>query len=200
MTKPSMQVVKGRVKSASQKLIETRGSDANGGTTTYDSQSIALRLDGQPLALMLNTTKAADIFVGHDDELDVACLPFADRLEIYGIRNRTDGSVYLARTAHVASARWERLGFAIMLPTALIAALIGHFNGVGRVESLWVFLGLGLGFPALVRLVSAIARLFGFVAMPEARGHAQPGGHREMRAAREALAITQDEQDRIRFV
>ena len=104
------------------------------------------------------------------DELEVACLEFADRLEIYGIRNHTDGSVYLARTALVASARWELACVPILLGASLLLAGICYALGMDPGTVVEWSLILGIAAPACILVLGAIARVFGWVLMPEVRG------------------------------
>ncbi|MGF6649430.1 hypothetical protein [Paraburkholderia sp. GAS82] len=200
MMKRALRVVSGSVLSVSQKSIITDGFSTNGAPVKFDSEGIALRLDLVQMPLTVNTTRASDIFIAAGDKLDVACFEEPDRLQIYGIRNNTDGSVYLARTAQVASARWEVASVPLLLGASLIMAAIGHFFGLDRDFLLKGVLLFGVLPPAVICTIGAVARLFGHAAMPEIRGHAQPGGRHEMIAARQALAITQEERRYVRFI
>lgn len=100
-----MQFTSGTVISASQKSIVINVWSPNVGPTTDRNEEITLRLDSIERPLILKTSNTHELFIAKDDRLDVACVEYPDRLAVVGIRNVTDGSEYLVRTANVIGVR-----------------------------------------------------------------------------------------------
>ncbi|KVF23058.1 hypothetical protein WJ06_08730 [Burkholderia cepacia] len=119
---------------------------------------------------------------------------------MYGIHNATDASVYLIRPAKVAAARIDV--FATLLLLVASVFILGIMSAVSRsldgmLDTFAWFAGGAIGF----FLLSTILRtVFGVIVWPEIRRLRQPGGKREMNAARQALSIANDDTPNIRFL
>ena len=200
MTNHPMQIVSGRVAAASQKSVVIEVYSQNLGWTTDQNEEVTLRLDSVDIPFMLKTRKTRSIFIAKDDQLDIVYVEHPDRLAIYGIRNVTDGSVYLVRTAKAASARADIVvTIACLVIVGICCGIVGLVAGStdGLLDLSIVFGGTVIG----LFVLSAILRsLFGLIAWPDIRRLAQPGGKHEMNAARKALAIAPKEGRHIRFL
>jgi hypothetical protein len=200
MMRATVRLVSGPVVSVSQQPIVIDVWSPNLGPTTDRIEQITFRLDAIELPLILKTDKIRALFVANGDRLDVACIEFPDRLAILGIRNANDGSLYLVRTADVVSARREiYTATGAVLVWAVAAGVIGFVQRSTHqiVDSFLIGAAVSVGFG----VVSAIVRLlFGRSVWPDIRKLVQPGGKREMDAAREALALQPGERCAIRFL
>ncbi|MGN7979888.1 hypothetical protein [Burkholderia sp. 22313] len=200
MTDRSMRIASGCVTSVGQKTISTKVWSNNLGWTTQSIEEIELRLDAFDAPLTLRTGGTRNLFVVAGDRLHVAYAEGRDSLAIYGIHNVTDGSIYLVRPARVASARTDVIAtigilIAVAFAIGIMSVLQGSTNGMLDIFA-W-FGGTALGFFVL----SAILRsAFGLIGWPEIRRLKQPGGRREMNAAKHALSLTADDAPRIRFL
>lgn len=187
MTPSPMQAINGRVTSASQKSVVVDVWSQNVGWTTEQNEEITLRLDSVDVPFILRTSKARRIFIAEGDQLDVACIAAADHLAVYGMRNVSDGSAYLVRTASVANARMTLFCLTVAI------AVFGLITGLPEIwdpdtmQSSMFFLecsgmALFLGTTAVVS-----SSVFGYVPFRSIRLLVQPGGRREMRAAKDLL-------------
>ncbi|CAB3663128.1 hypothetical protein [Trinickia soli] len=200
MTIDTVQIISGGVISASQKPIVIDVWSPNLGPTTDQDEQITVRLDSIDRPLILKTGTTRELFIGTGDRLDVAYIELPDRLAILGIRNVKDGSVYLVRTADVVSARREiYTTLSAQIVCAIVAGLMGFVK-----RSIHVVvepLLLGVAVCAGLGAVSAIVRtVSGRSVWPDVRKLVQPGGKREMDAARKALVLEPDEVRAIRFL
>lgn len=200
MTSPAMAVMSGRVSAASQKSVIVDVYSQNLGPTTEQNEEITLQLDSSDLPIVIKTSQARQIFIAEGDHLDVAGVAHADKLAVYGFRNVTDGSVYLVRTAGVASGRMDRF---IMILGIIVLGLL--FGGVGvGTQDLKKCLEIYAFVVALLIVLFAMSTLsrsmFGFVPYRAIRLLTLPGGRREMRAAREALTIGSEEGREVRIL
>lgn len=200
MTDRTMQVASGRVTSVSQKTLRTKVWSNNLGMTTQSIEEIALQLDTVDAPLTLRTDGTRNLFIGAGDRLTVAYAQGQDQRAIYGVRNETDGSVYLVRPAKVVGARTDAI--AILGLLVCIPLVIGIMASVERrtdmiVEMFAWFGGTAIG---LFALSTILRSAFGLIAWPEIRRLRQPGGKREMTAASNALSLAPDETPHIRFI
>ncbi|KHL17384.1 hypothetical protein WR30_33310 [Burkholderia contaminans FFH2055] len=119
---------------------------------------------------------------------------------MYAIRNATDGSVYLVRTAKVAAARMDIVVTIGML--VAMAITIGLVSATERSTDSVLEISTWFGGAAIALfLLSTILRtVFGAILWPEIRRLRQPGGKREMNAARHALSLSNEETSHIRFI
>ncbi|CAI8693705.1 hypothetical protein C5615_34245 [Burkholderia cepacia] len=200
MTDGSMRIASGCVTSVSQKTISTQVWSNNLGWTTRSIEEIALQLDAFEAPLTLRTSATRSLFIVAGDRLDVAYTEGQDRLAIYGIRNVTDGSVYLVRPAKIAGARID-VFVTLFLLVALVFILgimsaVSHGKG-GMLDAAMWFAGGAIG---LFLLSTMLRTVFGVIVWPEIRRLAQPGGKREMHAALDALSLAADDTRRIRFI
>lgn len=200
MMRATVQLVSGSVVSVSQKPIVIDVWSPNLGPTTDEIEQITFRLDSVDLPLVLKAGKTREFFVANGDRLDVACIPFPDRLAILGIRNASDGSLYMVRTANVVSARREiYTTIGAVLIWGIASAVIGFVQRSTHliVDSFVIGAAVSVGLGA----VSAIVRLlFGWSVWPDIRKLVQPGRKLEMDAARQALALQPRERCAIRFL
>ena len=200
MTSATVQIVSGAVMSVSQELVVIDVWSPNIGPTTDQNEQITFRLDSTELPLILKTGTARELFVATGDRLDVACIEFPDRLAILAIRNVSDGSVYMVRTANVVSARREAYTTIFMVVASGVASgVIGFVQSSADVvvNSFVIGAAVSVGLGA----VSAIVRsLSGWSVWPDIRKLMQPGGKREMEAARQALALEPNEGRAIRLL
>jgi hypothetical protein len=195
-----MQIVSGAVISVSQKRVEIDVWSPNIGRTTDQNEQITFRLDAIDLPLILKTGKTHELFVAHGDRLDVACIECSDHLAILGIRNVNDGSIYMVRTANVVSVRREiYMSIFAVIAFGIASGVIGlaQRSMHAAVDLFLIGAAVSVGFGA----VSAIVRLLsGWSVWPDLRKLVQPGGKREMDAARLALALEPKEGRAIRFL
>ncbi len=200
MTLGTVKTVSGHVVSASQKPIVIEVWSPNLGPTTDQDEQITVQLDSIDRPLILKTSKTRELFIGAGDRLDVAYVELPDRLAVLGIRNVKDGSVYLVRTADVVSARRE--GYITIFTLIVFAIASGAAALIKRSADLFVdVFALGASVAVGLGVVSAIARvLFGRSVWPDIRKLVQPGGKREMNAARKVLALKPEERRAIRFL
>lgn len=200
MTRGTVQTVSGAVTSVSQKLVEIDVWSPNMGPTTDQNDQITFRLDAIDLPLILKTGKTRELFVANGDRLDVAYIECSDRLAILGIRNVNDGSVYMVRTANVVSVRREiYMSIFAVIAFGIASGVIGlaQRSAHAAVDSFLIGAAVSVGFGA----VSVIVRsLSGRSVWPDIRKLVQPGGKREMDAARQALAPEPKEERAIRFL
>jgi hypothetical protein len=200
MTDHTMQIATGCVTSVSQKTISTKVWSNNLGMTTQSIEEIVLQLDTVDAPLTLRTDSTRSVFIVAGDQLTVAYAQSQDRRAIYAIRNVTDGSVYLVRTAKVAAARIDVVAtigmlVAMAITVGLVSAMERSTDSVLEIST-W-FGGAAIAF----FLLSTILRtVFGAIVWPEIRRLKQPGGKREMNAARSALSLANEETPNIRFI
>ncbi|WP_082742319.1 hypothetical protein [Burkholderia sp. MSMB1078WGS] len=199
MTDRSLRIASGCVTSVGQKTTSTKVWSNNLGWTTQGIEEISLQLDACDAPLVLRTSGARRLFVVAGDRLDVAYVEDRDRLAVYGIRNTTDGSIYLVRPAKVAAARTDMfvtlfIFVAVMLASGIMSA-VARTNGI--VDAIAWF---GAGTIGLFVLSTILRTVFGLIAWPEIRRLAQPGGKREMNAAKRALSLANTEARNIRFL
>ncbi|HEF5874081.1 TPA: hypothetical protein SAY52_004748 [Burkholderia cenocepacia] len=200
MTDRTLRITSGCVTSVVQKTISTEVWSNNLGWTTQSIEEIALQLDAFDAPLVLRTSGTHRLFIVTGDRLNVAYAEGRDRLTVYGIRNRTDGSVYLVRPAKVAAARTDVFVTLFILVTlALVAGIMSAIarNTEGMVDAITWF---GAGTIGLFVLSTILRTTFGLIAWPEIRRLTQPGGRREMNAARRALSLASAETRNIRFL
>lgn len=200
MTDRSMQIASGCVTSISQKTINTKVWSNNLGMTTQSIEEIALQLDTLDAPLTLRTDGTRNLFIVAGDRLSVAYTECRDRPAIYGIRNVTDGSLYLVRPAKVAGARTDVFVTLFLLVTMVFVA--GIMSAVSRRTDgmLDMFAWFGAGAIGLFVLSTILRIVFGVIVWPEIRRLAQPGGKREMNAASRALSIAPSDTRHIRFI
>ncbi|AFQ51389.1 hypothetical protein [Burkholderia cepacia] len=200
MTDRSMRIASGCVTSVSQKTISTKVWSNNLGWTTQSIEEIELRLDAFDAPLTLRTGGTRNLFVVAGDRLDVAYAEGRDNLAIFGIRNVTDGSIYLVRLARVASARTDVIvTIGVLIAVAFVIGIMSALQGStdGMLDIFAWFGGTALGFLALSTILRSV---FGVIAWPEIRRLNQPGGRREMNAAKNALSLTAADAPHIRFL
>ncbi len=200
MRADAMQVTSGRVLSVSQRSAVIRVWSPNLGPTTDRGEEITLRLDSIERPLILKTSKTYELFIAQGDQLDVACIECPDGLAIFGIRNAKDGSVYLVRPANVVGARRDiYVAISCVIACGICSGIVGFVQ-----RSTHHLLDLYLiGMAASVGLcaTSTIVRsLFGWNVWPDLRTLVQPGGKREVNAARKALALEPGEAGTVRFL
>ncbi len=200
MTDRVMQIATGAVTSVSQNTIRTKVWSNNLGWTTQGIEEIVLQLDTFDAPLTVRTDSARSLFIGAGDRLNVAYVRSPDRAAIYGIRNVTDGSVYLVRTAEVAGARTDIfVTIAILVAMAFVTGIMSALQRStdGMLDMVAWFGSTAIG---LFVLSTILRTMFGVIAWPEIRRLTQPGGKREMNAARHALSLTHDDTPNIRFL
>ncbi|OXI40175.1 hypothetical protein CFB49_18990 [Burkholderia sp. AU17457] len=200
MTDRTMQIASGCVTSVSQTTISTKVWSNNLGWTTQSIEEIALQLDTFDALLTVRTDSTRSLFIVAGDRLTVAYARSGDRARLYGIRNVTDGSVYLVRTAQVAGARTDTFVTIGML--CVILCVTGILSAVqrstdGMLDISMAFGATAIGFFVLSAMLRAV---FGVVVWPEIRRLKQPGGRREMNAAKHALSLANTETRNIRFL
>ncbi|MCA8063985.1 hypothetical protein [Burkholderia sp. AU38729] len=200
MSDRTMQIASGCVTSVSQNTISTKVWSNNLGMTTQSLEEIALKLDTVDAPLTLRTDSTRSVFIVAGDRLTVAYTQDRDRRVIYAIRNATDGSVYLVRPAKVAAARMDIVVTIGMLVAMAIA--IGLVSATERSTDSVLEISTWFGGAAIALfLLSTILRtVFGAILWPEIRRLRQPGGKREMNAARHALSLSNEETSHIRFI
>ncbi|CAB3752673.1 hypothetical protein B7G54_20380 [Burkholderia puraquae] len=200
MSDRTMQIASGCVTSVSQKTISTKVWSNNLGTTTQSIEEIALQLDTVDAPLTLRTDSTRSVFIVAGDRLTVAYTQGRDRRAIYAIRNATDGSVYLVRTAKAAAARTDVVVTIGML--VAMAITVGLVSAMERStdSALEISTWFGGAAIALFLLSTILRTVFGIIIWPEIRRLRQPGGKREMNAARSALSLSNEETPHIRFI
>ncbi|EMN5129308.1 hypothetical protein RVV79_002405 [Burkholderia contaminans] len=200
MSDRTMQIASGCVTSVSQNSISTKVWSNNLGMTTQSIEEIALQIDTVDAPLTLRTDSTRSVFIVAGDRLTVAYTQDRDRRAIYAIRNATDGSVYLVRTAKVAAARMDIVVTIGML--VAMAITIGLVSATERSTDSVLEISTWFGGAAIALfLLSTILRtVFGAILWPEIRRLRQPGGKREMNAARHALSLSNEETSHIRFI
>lgn len=200
MSDRTMQIASGCVTSVSQKTIRTRVWSNNLGRTTQSIEEITLQLDTFDAPLTLRTNSTQSLFVVAGDRLEVAYAQIQDRRAIFGIRNVTDGSVYLVRTAKVAAARIDGVAMiglmvAMSLAIALGSAVLRSTEGALE-ASVW----FGIAAVSLFVLSTTLRTVFGVIIWPEIRRLRQPDGKREMNAARHALSLANEDTPHVRII
>ncbi|RQS37008.1 hypothetical protein DIE03_00055 [Burkholderia sp. Bp8992] len=200
MNDHTMQIVSGCVTSVSQTTIRTEVWSNNLGTTKQSIEEIALQLDTVDVPLTLRTNSTQSVFIVAGDRLTVAYTQGRDRRAIYAIRNATDGSVYLVRPAKVAAARMDvvvTIGMLVAMATTacLVSAMERSTDSVLEIAT-W----FGGATIALLLLSTILRTVFGAILWPEIRRLRQPGGKREMNAARRALSLSTEATPHIRFI
>ncbi|KWE55890.1 hypothetical protein WT53_24265 [Burkholderia sp. MSMB2157WGS] len=121
-------------------------------------------------------------------------------MAVYGIRNTTDGSIYLVRPAKVAAARTDMFVtlftlVALVFVCGIMSTTVRSTDGI--VDAMAWF---GAGTIGLFVLSTILRTVFDLIAWPEIRRLAQPGGKREMNAAKRALSLANTETRNIRFL
>jgi hypothetical protein len=132
-------------------------------SVTLNSDLLTLRLGGQAQPFVLQTLDAARLFVGAGDEVEIAGVPQSGGVLIYGVRNLTDGVVYLVhpyapwrrRAAHVFAAILGLPGVAMALypgeaaprPDWRELALVVAIGPVLAYGAFWLVDALGLRSP-----------------------------------------------------
>ncbi|MBN3768937.1 hypothetical protein [Burkholderia sp. Se-20378] len=200
MNDRTMQIASGCVTSVSQQTISTKVWSNNLGMTTQSIEEIALQLDTVDAPLTLRTDSTRSVFIVAGDRLTVAYAQDRDRRALYAIRNATDGSVYLVRPAKVAAARIDvvvTIGMlvAMAITIGLVSAMERSTDSVLQIAT-W-FGGAAI---ALFLLSTILRTVFGAIVWPEIRRLRQPGGKREMNAARSALSLSNEDTSHIRFI
>ncbi|MDF3083112.1 hypothetical protein [Burkholderia sola] len=200
MTDRSLQIASGCVTSVGQKTVSTEVWSNNLGWTTQGIEEITLQLDAFDTPLVLRTNGTQRLFIVAGDRLNVAYAEGGDRLAVYGIRNTTDGSVYLVRPAKIAAARTDR--FVMLFSLIALAFVFGIMSAVARstdgmVDAIAWFGAVVIG---LFVLSTILRTAFGLIVWPEIRRLTQPGGKREMNAAKHALSIANADTRNIRFL
>lgn len=200
MSDRTMQTVSDCVTSVSQKTLSTKVWSYNLGWVTESVEEITLQLDAFEAPLVLRTSGTRHLFIAAGDRLNVAYSEGGDRLAVYGIRNTTDGSVYLVRPAKVAAARTDM--FATLFLLVALVFVFGIISAVARSTDGIVdpILWFGAGTIGLFVLGTILRAAFGLIPWPEIRRLAQPGGKREMNAAKHALSLANTETRNIRFL
>ncbi len=133
-------------------------------SVTLNSDLLTLRLDGQAQPFVLQTLDAARLFVAAGDEVEIAGVPQSGGVLIYGVRNLTDGVVYLVhpyaprrrRAAHVFAAMLGLPGVAMALylggttprPDWRELALVAGIGPVLVYGAFWLVDALGLRSPS----------------------------------------------------
>lgn len=195
-----MQVVSGQLRMIAQATNTTAHINASdsGGVSTSDehSERIEIRLDSCDVPCVIHTNRCADLFIGEHDALDIAGIWRSTHIDIYGIRNRTDGSLYLAQPDAVASrkASLTITGFSGVALLAMLAGIVIHGE-----RDIGVLITLTIACAAIVGIIYAVFSLsrWGLFDNARIREHTQRGGHDEMKLADAALGITADERHRI---
>lgn len=200
MSDRTMQTVSDCVTSLSQKTLSTKVWSNNLGWTTQSVEEITLQLDAFEAPLVLRTSGTRRLFITAGDRLNVAYCEGGGRRAVYGIRNTTDGSVYLVRPAKVAAARTDM--FATLFLLVALVFVFGIISAVARSTDGIVdpILWFGAGTIGLFVLGTILRAAFGLIPWPEIRRLAQPGGKREMNAAKHALSVANTETRNIRFL
>lgn len=200
MNDHAIQTASGCVTSVSQKTISTKVWSNNLGWTTQGIEEITLRLDACEVPLVLRTSGTRRLFIAACDQLTVAYARSGDCAALYGIHNVTDGSVYLVRPAKIAAARTDMFVtlfvlVALILVFGIISAVARSMDGIVN-AIVW----FGAGTIGLFVLSTILRTVFGVIVWPEVRRLTQPGGKREMHAAKHALLLADTETPNIRFL
>jgi hypothetical protein len=132
-------------------------------SVTLNSDLLTLRPGGQAQPFVLQTLDAARLFVAAGDEVEIAGVPQPGGVLIYGVRNLTDGVVYLVhpyaprrrRAAHVFAAMLGLPGVAMALylggatprPDWRELALVVAIGPVLAYGAFWLVDALGLRSP-----------------------------------------------------
>lgn len=195
-----MKVVSGRMVSISQRTITTTRASFNedGGVATSDENSeyIEIKLDTHDKPFVINSNRSSDLFIGKDDALDMAGVCQGGHVDIYGIRNVTDGSVYIVRPEKVEnrSATYAITGVSALVSLGVIGMMA--FDGVRDLTAYLSVVVCGLFVLAMIYCIFSLRR-WGVIGNERIGKHTQKGDAQEMECARFALQLTIDERRRI---
>jgi hypothetical protein len=191
-----MQIVSGRVVSTKQHTVTTEEIFfTNSGAmrqSEVGSEYVDIFVDTHNEPFSINTSNSRNFFIGKGDLLDIACIWRSTYTDIYGIRNLTDGSVYIARPEAVESrsfsytATW---GSALICCMAMASMVI---EGVRDPVAYLVALIMSPFFILMVFCIYSLRR-WGLLSNEIAGAHTQEGGEEEMKLAQEMLKVAPEE-------
>jgi VIT1/CCC1 family predicted Fe2+/Mn2+ transporter len=195
-----MQIVSGRFCAIAQDTNTTEhiNISENGGVSTSDehSERIEIQLDSCEVPCVIQTNRSSDLFIGKEDVLDVAGIWRSTHVEIYGIRNRTDGSLYLAQPDAVES-RKATLTIAGLVGVAFLVVMVAMIMHGERDIGVYVTMTIvGAAIVGIFYTLFSLGR-WGLFSNTRVSEHTQSGGRREMEQAIDALRIKSDERHRI---
>ncbi|WP_321886995.1 hypothetical protein [Paraburkholderia bannensis] len=192
-----MQVVSGKLHSIAQEMKTTEHINVSesGSVSSSDehSERIEIRLDSCEVPCVIQTSRCSDLFIGEDDALDIAGIWRSTHIDIYGIRNLTDGSLYLAQPDAVESRKVSLTMaalFGMVFLVMMVALAIHGERDPGAYAALTM---VGAVIVGILYILFSLRRwgLFGNSRISE---HTQSGGRHELMQAHGALRITSGER------
>lgn len=195
-----MQVASGRVVFVKHRTVTTDevSVTANGAVATSEqkSQYIEIQLDTHHEPFAINTTRNADFFIGEGDEVNIAGIWQGSHIDIYGIRNATDGSIYVARPERVES-RSISYGASGLMALGCLGCIVWFAVDEGLdLATLAYLVFLSVLITAGVFCIFSLRR-WGVFSNDIISEHTQAGDKEEMERAQSELRLTRDERRRI---
>lgn len=195
-----MQVVSGRVVSVSQRTVSTEHVNVtpSGGVSTSEQNSeyIEINLDTHHEPFAVNSNGSRNFFIGSDDVLDIAGIWQGSHIDIYGIRNVTDGSVYVVRPERVES---RSISYTVAAFVGLLGCGAAAWFAIDGERDPGVYFSL-----IMMTLLAAAGaycifslRRWGVFSNAIIREHTQEGDKKEMKQAQAELRLTREERSRI---
>jgi hypothetical protein len=195
-----MQLLTGRVISIKQNTKSSHHTSIgeSGAVQSHDvySELIEIAIDTCDQPFILNTDKTSNFFIGQDDVLDISGIWQGDRFEIYGIRNKIDGSVYLVSPDKVESRKtsYYIIGFIGVGALIMVAYVsIADRLGIDAILQMLAVLAFAL---VLMFCIFSLGR-WGIMSNKMIGEHTQEGDKSEMVRAKLTLGVTTDEQNRV---
>jgi hypothetical protein len=195
-----MQVVSGRLISTRQHTVTTEETFlTNSGAmrqSEVGSECVDVFIDNHNEPFSINTGNSRDFFMGKGDLLDIACIWRSTYTDIYGIRNLTDGSIYIARPEAVES---RSFSYTATWGSALICCIVMGLMVIEGVRDPVAYLVALIMSPFFVLMTFCIfsLRRWGLLSNEIVSAHAQEGGEEEMKLAQDMLKVTREEFPKI---
>jgi hypothetical protein len=165
--------------------------------TDVGSQYVVLVLDGVDTPLTLNSFDPCTLFIAEGDALEVAGIRRGNRVDIYGIRNLTDGSVYLVRPAEMVSRFGSYFVAGVCAFAACGTSVMVAWNGERDPVAYLQVIGIAAAIASVPFGLGWLGRRLGY-SNRAVESHAQSGGTLEMIDTQSTLRLTPDELKRIR--
>lgn len=195
-----MQVISGRVISVKQNTVTTEETFVtNSGAmrqSEVGSEYVDIFVDTHDEPFSINTGNSRNFFIGKGDLLDVACIWRSTYTDIYGIRNLTDGSIYIARPESVES---RSFSYTATWGSAIICCMAMGLMVIEGVRDPVAYLLALIMSPFFVLMTFCIfsLRRWGLLSNEIASAHTQEGGEEEMKLAQDMLKVTREELPKI---